>query len=65
MLGFIVVIVGGMGSFSGTFLGAVLIGLVYEFSQYFLPQITFVAPLLIMVVVLLIRPAGLFGRGKG
>lgn len=64
LLGFIVVIVGGMGSFSGTFLGAVLIGVVYEFSQYFLPEITFVAPLLIMVVVLLIRPSGLFGRGK-
>jgi len=65
LLGFIVVIVGGMGSFSGTFLGAILIGLVYEFSQYFLPEVTFVAPLLIMVVVLLIKPSGLFGRGKG
>jgi branched-chain amino acid transport system permease protein len=65
LLGFIVVIVGGMGSFSGTFLGAVIIGLVYEFSQYFFPDITFVAPLLIMVVVLLVRPSGLFGRGKG
>jgi branched-chain amino acid transport system permease protein len=65
LLGFIVVIVGGMGSFSGTFFGAVIIGLVYEFSQYFFPDITFVAPLLIMVVVLLFRPSGLFGRGKG
>jgi len=65
LLGFIVVIVGGMGSFSGTFLGAILIGIVYEFSQYYLPEITFVAPLLIMVVVLLTKPSGLFGRGKG
>lgn len=65
LLGFIVVIVGGMGSFSGTFFGAILIGVVYEFSQYFFPQVTFVAPLLIMIVVLLAKPSGLFGRGKG
>ena len=64
LLGFIVVIVGGMGSFSGTFFGAIIIGVVYEFSQYFFPQVTFVAPLLIMIVVLLARPSGLFGRGK-
>ena len=64
LLGFIVVIVGGMGSFSCTFFVAIIIGVVYEFSQYFFPQVTFVAPLLIMIVVLLARPSGLFGRGK-
>ena len=64
LLGFIVVVVGGMGSFSGSFVGAVVIGLVHQFSAYYVPQVTFVTDLLIMIVVLLLRPSGLLGRGK-
>ncbi len=64
LLGFIVVVVGGMGSFTGSFFGAIVIGLVYQFSAYFFPQFTFVSDLLIMIVVLLLRPSGLFGKGK-
>ena len=40
LLGFIVVVVGGMGSFGGSFFGAVIIGLVHQFSAYFFPQVT-------------------------
>jgi branched-chain amino acid transport system permease protein len=64
LLGFIVVVVGGMGSFTGSFFGALVIGLVYQFSAYFFPQLTFVTDLLIMIVVLVLRPSGLFGKGK-
>lgn len=64
LLGFIVVVVGGMGSFGGSFFGALIIGLVHQFSAYFFPQITLVVDLLIMIVVLLARPSGLFGRGR-
>lgn len=64
LLGFIVVVVGGMGSLSGSFIGAIVIGLVHQFSAYYLPQVTFVTDLLIMIVVLLVRPSGLLGRGK-
>ena len=64
LLGFIVVVVGGMGSLSGSFMGAIVIGLVHQFSAYFFPQVTFVTDLLIMIVVLLVRPSGLLGRGK-
>jgi branched-chain amino acid transport system permease protein len=64
LLGFIVVVVGGMGSFTGSFFGAIVIGLVYQFSAYFFPQLTFVSDLLIMIVVLILRPSGLFGKGK-
>jgi branched-chain amino acid transport system permease protein len=65
LLGFIVVVVGGMGSFSGSFVGAIVIGEVHQFSAYYFPQVTFVTDLLIMIVVLLARPSGLLGRGKG
>jgi branched-chain amino acid transport system permease protein len=64
LLGFIVVVVGGMGSFTGSFFGAIVIGLVYQFSAYFFPQLTFVIDLLVMIVVLILRPSGLFGKGK-
>jgi branched-chain amino acid transport system permease protein len=64
LLGFIVVVVGGMGSFSGSFVGAVVIGLVHQFSAYYVPQVTFVTDLLIMIIVLLLRPSGLLGKGK-
>ena len=64
LLGFIVVVVGGMGSFGGSFFGALIIGLVHQFSAYFFPQVTLVVDLLIMIAVLLARPSGLFGRGR-
>jgi branched-chain amino acid transport system permease protein len=64
LLGFIVVVVGGMGSFSGSFIGAIVIGLVHQFSAYFFPEVTFVTDLLIMIIVLLVRPSGLLGRGQ-
>jgi len=64
LLGFIVVVVGGMGSFTGSLFGAIVIGLVYQFSAYFFPQLTFVIDLLVMIVVLILRPSGLFGKGK-
>lgn len=60
----VVIVVGGMGSFKGSFYGSLLIGLLYEFSEYFFPQLTFVINFLAMTVVLLIRPEGLFGERK-
>ena len=60
----VVTVVGGLGSFKGAFYGSLLIGILYELSEYFFPNLTFVITFLSMAVVLLIRPEGLFGERK-
>jgi branched-chain amino acid transport system permease protein len=66
LIAFIVVVLGGLGSMSGTFLGGLFIGVVESFGG------TYVSPALkeaiyfgIFILVLLVRPQGLFGKGKG
>ena len=61
ILAFIVVILGGMGSFYGSAVGSVLIGLTSAFTAWFFPPLTVYSTLLIMVVVLSLKPEGLFG----
>jgi len=61
ILAFIVVILGGMGSFYGSAVGSVLIGLTSAFTAWFFPPLTVYSTLLIMVLVLSQRPEGLFG----
>lgn len=60
----VVTVVGGLGSFKGSFYGSLLIGLLHGLSEYFFPQLTFVIDFLAMAVVLLLRPEGLFGERK-
>ena len=59
---FMIVVIGGLGSFSGAFIAALVIGQIYSFGVVLLPWATTVLPLLLMVVVLAWRPAGLAGR---
>ena len=59
---FIVVVIGGLGSFPGTLLGALILGAIYGFGGRYLPQINLVLPYLGMALVLLLRPRGLAGR---
>ncbi len=59
---FVVVVVGGLGSVTGAFLAAVLIGVVHAFGILIFPKITLVLVFLIMAVVLIVRPYGLMGR---
>ncbi len=59
---FVVVVVGGMGSITGAFLAAVLIGELNAFGILVFPEITLVLMFLVMAVVLVIRPWGLMGR---
>lgn len=58
---FIVVVVGGLGSLSGAFVVSLLLGVVGSLLFYVAPSFQSVAPYLIMVIVLLVRPSGLFG----
>jgi branched-chain amino acid transport system permease protein len=59
---FVVVVIGGIGSIKGALVGALLIGLVDTFGKVLVPQIAGMTVYLLMGIVLLLRPAGLFGR---
>ena len=58
---FVVVVIGGMGSVSGAFVAAVIISVLNAFGVLVFPQISLVLPFLVMAVVLVVRPYGLFG----
>lgn len=60
---FAVVVVGGLGSVTGAYLGGFLIGAVEAFSGYYLdPTLGTAFYFMVFLVVLVVRPAGLFGR---
>ena len=59
---FVVVVIGGMGSLPGAYLAAVLISVLGVFGVTYMPQSTLVLMFVIMVLVLMVRPYGLFGR---
>ena len=59
---FVIVVVGGMGSIVGAYLAAVLIGELSAFGILVIPQSTLIMMFLVMAVVLVIRPYGLFGK---
>src|SRR5215470_2949737 len=62
VLAFAVVVIGGMGSIPGAFLGAGVIGLSRAAAVHLLPQAEVFAIYLIMTLVLIVRPYGLLGR---
>ena len=63
---FVVVVLGGMGSLHGVFVGALLIGLVDSLSAYYIaPDLKEVVIFGLFLLVLLVRPTGLFGLGRG
>ena len=59
---FIVVVIGGLGSFWGTFLGALVFGQVLAFGILILPGFSLFAVFVLMALVLVLRPSGLLGR---
>ena len=58
----IVVSVGGLGSITGSFVGAALLGIGDVAGKYFVPEIGSFLIYLMLVAILLVRPLGLFGR---
>jgi branched-chain amino acid transport system permease protein len=58
----IVVILGGTGSLLGALVGSFIIGFLYNFGQAWFPDLAYVILFLPMVVVLVLRPQGLFGK---
>jgi branched-chain amino acid transport system permease protein len=61
---FIVVVIGGLGSLRGAFVSSLLVGLIDTLGKAYFPDFALFAIYLLMVVVLLTRPNGLFGVGK-
>ncbi len=61
---FIVVIIGGLGSVTGSLVGALLVGLSYQYVAYIFPAAAVGVNILIMVIILLIKPTGLFEAGR-
>ncbi len=61
LLAIVVVIIGGMGSLRGALVGALLIGLIDSFGKSLLPELSIFTLFAAMVVVLAIKPTGLFG----
>ena len=63
---FVIVVLGGLGSLSGAFLGSLIIGLVDSLSGYYIaPDLKEVVYFLIFIGILILRPTGLLGLGRG
>jgi branched-chain amino acid transport system permease protein len=62
IISFVVVVIGGIGSIKGALVAALLIGFADTFGKVLAPQIAGMAVYLLMALVLLLRPTGLFGR---
>jgi branched-chain amino acid transport system permease protein len=61
-LALIVVILGGTGSLLGALVGSFIIGFLYNFGQALFPELAYIILFLPMLLILLVRPQGLFGR---
>jgi branched-chain amino acid transport system permease protein len=61
-LALVVVILGGSGSLLGSLVGSLIVGFLYNFGQAMFPELAYVVLFLPMLLVLVIRPQGLFGR---
>jgi len=64
-LALIVVILGGIGSLPGALVGAFVVALIYNFGIALFPDFAYVVLFLPMVLALMFRPQGLFGRAGG
>jgi branched-chain amino acid transport system permease protein len=62
---FIVVIIGGLGSVGGCFIGAVLMALLHNYAGFLAPKLNLVSNIVLMIAILLWRPAGLYSKSRG
>lgn len=61
---FIVIIIGGLGSVGGCFVGALLVGLMANYTGFLAPKVALFSNILLMVLILLWRPQGLYAGSK-
>ncbi|WP_435344797.1 branched-chain amino acid ABC transporter permease [Haloarchaeobius sp. HRN-SO-5] len=61
VLSFVVIVIGGLGSLKGAFVGAILVGVIRTWMTWQYPAAEIAAPFAIMALILLVKPEGLFG----
>jgi branched-chain amino acid transport system permease protein len=61
---FIVVLIGGLGSVGGCFIGALLMALVSNYALFLAPKVALVSNIILMIAILLWRPAGLYSTSR-
>jgi branched-chain amino acid transport system permease protein len=61
-LAFVVVIIGGMGSLKGALVGSIVVGMLDNFGKALVPELSYFTLFAPMVIVLALRPTGLYGR---
>jgi len=59
----IIAIIGGLGSMTGSVVGALMVGLSYNYVAYLIPKAALGITMILLIVILLIRPTGLFQEG--
>jgi branched-subunit amino acid ABC-type transport system permease component len=59
---FIVIVVGGLGSLVGALVASLILGLVQSFGVVIVPELSIALPYVLILIVLLVRPQGLFGK---
>jgi branched-chain amino acid transport system permease protein len=65
VIAFVVVVLGTMGNFVGAFIGGLIIGVVETFAGFFLGgDVKIIASMVIFILILLLKPSGLFGRKR-
>ncbi|MFC4540368.1 branched-chain amino acid ABC transporter permease [Halosolutus amylolyticus] len=62
LLGFVIVVIGGLGSYKGSIVGALVVALAETYGNFFAPEIASVTLFALMVLVLLFKPSGMFGK---
>jgi len=58
---FAIVVIGGMGSLKGAFLGSLLIGMLNSWGTYYIPRLSMIFVYVLMAAVLIAKPTGMFG----
>jgi branched-chain amino acid transport system permease protein len=62
VIAIIVVVLGGLGSIPGSFLGGFILGIIGQIVTYFEPSLSLAAYYLLFIIMLLVRPTGIFGK---
>lgn len=59
---FVIVTFGGIGSLAGSLVASLIYGIIYSILQFYYPSLSFVIVILVIYLLILVRPTGLFGR---
>ena len=62
VIAMIVVVLGGMGSIAGSFIGGIILGIIGSLVTYFQPGLALVAYYVIFIVLLMVKPTGIMGK---